>query len=51
MQEGTREEVRKSRENSKRHGQNLSMPLTIMKARNWLMSHDRRPRSEATWYR
>ena len=26
------------------------MPLAIMKARNWLMSHGRRPRSEATWY-
>ena len=33
-----------------RHGQNLSMPLAIMKARNWLMSHGRRPRSEAAWY-
>ena len=33
-----------------RHGRNLSMPLVIMQARALIMSHDRRPRSEATWY-
>ena len=33
-----------------RHGRNLTMPLPIMKARNSMMSHDRRPRSEAAWY-
>lgn len=33
-----------------RHGQNLSMLLVIMQARALIMSHDRRPRSEADWY-
>lgn|GEM_PF-6243495 len=40
----------KGLKNILRHGQNLSMPLVIMQARNLIMSHDRRPRSEATWY-
>ena len=28
----------------------MSMPLPIMKARNLMMSHGRRPRSETAWY-